>query len=208
MKYLYASLFATLFASASVAQNLDWTKEDRNSVFEEGMNATTKYKTLTKDQRESIALCFLEEITKKYNKKDFQSKIEIELKRIYQSTVLQCSKNIGVNLEIPAEPVPEPVAAPKPSAKVHEGNFTRNDIIGIWRDENSKLYLNEDATFLIKWDNGKSEGGKWWINSEKEIVLERFSKLSLISFDGKTMKYQQQRGVRKFKEIYTATRVQ
>ena len=51
-----------------------------------------------------------------------------------------------------------------------------------------------------------SDGFKWWIDKNKLIILERYSKMNIISFDGMTMKYMQKRTFAR-DEIYTAERV-
>lgn len=93
-------LFVSLLISSltSFAQSSDWTKDDRNNIYEEYLNALTKYRNITQEQKESISLCCLKEITEKYNKKEFHSKIEVELKRIREATISTCAKNVGVNL--------------------------------------------------------------------------------------------------------------
>ena len=57
-----------------------------------------KYQNLSTEQKESISLCYLDEITKKYTKKDYQNKIDIEIKKIRETTLTLCSKNIGIEL--------------------------------------------------------------------------------------------------------------
>ncbi len=200
------SIFA-LFGTISFAQSNDWTKDDRNNVFDECMSATSKYKNVNKEQQESLSLCYLDEITKKYSKKEFQAKIDIEIKRIQQATIAQCAKNIGVSLEPTTDKPLELKEVVQSKSKVNEGNFTRNDLVGIWRDENSKTYFNDDATYLVKWDNGKSQGGKWWINSDRLVIMEGYSKIVIITFDGKNLKYQQ-RGLLAGKSIYNATKIE
>jgi hypothetical protein len=199
-----------LISTISFSQNSDWSKTDRNNVFEECMSATSKYKNISKEQQESLSLCFLEEITKQYSKSEYQAKIEVEINRIHQATIALCAKNIGVNIENTQK-------SEVTKSKINEGNFKRKDIIGEWRDENSKIYINEDATYLIKWDNGKSVAGKWWINDVKDIILEGYSKLKITSINETEFKYEQVFVTSKTflgnpkttkTSIYTATRVE
>ncbi len=202
-KKILLSCVITFSAIISFSQSYDWTKEDRSEIYEDGLSAVSKNKSLTKEQRESLALCFLEEITKNYSKREYKAKIDIEIKRIQQAAITLCSKNLSLKTEVQAEPV-EPV---KNNSKVNEGNFSRNDLIGTWRDENSKFFLNEDGTYLVKLDNGKSHGGKWWINNDKLVILERYTKMNIISFDGKNMKYQK-KGLGASKAINLAEKVE
>lgn len=173
-----------LIYTISFSQNTEWSKTDRNNVFEECMSTISKYKNISKEQQESLSLCFLEEITKQYSKKEYQAKIEVEINRIQQATISLCAKNIGVNIENAQKPVKE-------NSKLNEGNFTRKDLIGVWRDESCKIYMNEDATYLVKWDSGKSASGKWWINDVKEIIFENLSRLRVMSISADEFKFEQ-----------------
>ncbi|NCX94934.1 MAG: hypothetical protein EBX41_00745 [Chitinophagia bacterium] len=103
-----------LFNSA-YAQTASWTKFDRDNIYSDVYAYLgTNYKQLTNDQRETISLCFLDEVTSKYTKESYQAKIEIELKRIRNSVIDQCAKNHGVNLTV----APEPKADTPKQAKV------------------------------------------------------------------------------------------
>ena len=136
----------SIISTISFSQNTDWSKTDRNNVFEECMSATLKYKNISKEQQESLSLCFLEEITKQYSKKEYQAKIEVEINRIQQATISLCAKNIGVNIENTQK-------QETTKSKINDGNFKRSDLIGQWRADNCKFFFNEDGTFLIKWDS-------------------------------------------------------
>ena len=95
-------LILLLFCAVSLnclSQN-DWTKDDRNNLYDEYLGSLTKHKNLTSEQKETIGLCCLEATTTKYTKKDFTSKIEIEVKRIHESIIGQCAKNMGVTLDV------------------------------------------------------------------------------------------------------------
>jgi len=87
-----------LFVNILVFAQNDWTKEDRNNLYEEYINILSSHKNLNTEQRESIGLCCLETTSTKYSKKEFASKIDIEIKRIRESIMGQCAKNIGVEL--------------------------------------------------------------------------------------------------------------
>ena len=199
-----------LFSTISFSQNTDWSKSDRSTIFEDCMSATNKYKNISKEQQESLSLCFLEEITKQYSKKEYQAKIEVEINRIQQSTISLCAKNIGVNIENAQK---QEIT----KSKINEGNFQRTNLIGEWRDENSKIFINEDGTFLIKWDSGGSKSGKWWINEVKDVIFQDYSKLRITSITEKEFKYEQTSVTSKTfwgnpkttkTLIYTATRVE
>jgi len=116
------------------AQDSPWTKDTRNMVYNELLNELTPYKDISQDQKESIALCGLEEITKKYTMTDYQSKIEVELKRIKSATIGQCSKNIGVVLD----------NSPKQTTEV---------VVEEWTKEAKSNFYNETLTILSKYEN-------------------------------------------------------
>ncbi len=138
IKFSILILLIPFFAYCQTpSPNSEWTKDDRNNIYEDAINMTAKNRTLTQEQRESIALCYLDDITKKYPKKDYYAKIDIEVKRITESTIAQCAKNIGVDLTVKkTEPIPvvEPSKAesekPKIAKKINEGNYTIEDLVG------------------------------------------------------------------------------
>lgn len=193
-----------LFNFKAIGQQNIWTKSDRSIIYEECLAETIKYKNLTNEQRETLSLCMLDEISNKYTKQEYFAKIEIEIVRLKQSILSLCSKNLGFTLE--NKMINVDIDANNNTSKINEGNFTRNDIIGVWRDENSKFFINDDGTFLVKFDNGKSVGGKWWIDKNKQIILEKYSKMNIISFDGKNMKYMQKKTFGR-DEIYNAEKI-
>lgn len=210
MKKIITTITLISVSTISFAQNSDWSKSDRNNIFEECMNVVSKYKNISKDQQESLSLCYLEEITKQYSKREYQAKIEVEISRIQQATIALCSKNIGVNIT-------GSVNQEKIKSKINEGNFNRKDLVGEWRDENSKIFINENATFLIKWDNGGSQAGKWWINDVKNLVLDGYSIIKIVGINESEFQYEQiavtstnmwgkPKTTKTF--IYTATRVE
>ena len=93
-------------------------------------------------------------------------------------------KNIGINIENNQK-------TEISLSKINPGNFKRKDIIGEWRDENSKIFINEDGTYLIRWDNGGAVAGKWWINEVKNIILEGYSSLRVNSINEREFTYEQ-----------------
>ena len=98
MKKITFTLVLLILVFSSSAQNI-WTKDDRNNLYQEFMSSVgSKYKNVNAEQKESIALCAMTTTTEKYTKQDFAAKIEIELKRIYESQIGVCAKNIGVEL--------------------------------------------------------------------------------------------------------------
>ncbi len=152
MKTVIITLAATiLFALTSKSQTSNWSKDDRNNLYEDCISYTTKYKTINNDQKESLCLCYLDETTKKYTKSDFEAKIEIEVKRIKEALLTQCAKNIGVDLAVqPKEPVKEEVKEPI-KAETPKGFITKATLIGKWKTDNiSTIEFNDDGTYYEK----------------------------------------------------------
>ena len=212
MKSIILLISLTIGASAGFAQTTEWSKTDRNDIYEEFLNAI-KNKNITTEQKESLALCFLDQVTKKYTKAEYQAKLDIEVKKIRETATADCSKNLGLDLS--DKPKPETQESAKTTKKVNEGNFTREDLVGSWRNENAKLFFNQDNTFVAKGDNGDSFGSTWYINKEKNIVIENYGTLYVKSFDGNTLKYKQTLktkvlGVttKKKDELFTAMRME
>lgn len=191
-------IIALLFTSGTFAfsqNNSDWTKDDRTGIFDDCITTLTKFKNITQEQKESIALCYLDEVTKKYTKKEYQAKIDIEIKRIQDATILQCSKNIGVDLSIKKEEIKPIVDTVKkevaPKKTVNEGNFTKDDLVGVWKDNNSKMFFNADGSFIVKMNNGESFGSTYYIDEKKDIIIDSYGVLLVKQFDGKNLSYQQ-----------------
>ena len=142
---------AMLLSVTSKSQTSEWTKDDRNNLYEDCISYSTKYTTINNEQKESLCLCYLDETTKKYTKTDFGSKIEIEIKRIKEAQLTQCAKNIGVDLAVqPKEPakveIKEPIKTEKPKEFI-----TRATLIGKWKtDDISTIEFKDDGTYYEK----------------------------------------------------------
>ena len=203
MKTFILFLTITLNSLMLFSQTADWTKDDRNNVYEESMSALTTYSNITKEQKESISLCYLDAITEKYTKKDYQAKIEVEIKRIREATINQCAKNIGVELtsnEVKTETKIEQT----------ETTPTKEGLTGHWKDDNSEFWLFETGDFRLTGDNGTTATGTWKINgnlftmtisrtfSDEEIIYQ----ILMYSKDKFVYQY-----IGKGKDTYTANRV-
>jgi hypothetical protein len=151
-KILLAFLICTsstgLFSQSDV-----WSKSDRNNLFDDCMSFVTKYKKTTNEQRESISLCYIGEVTKKYTKVEFQAMIDIEIKRIKESIINQCAKNLGVELSLVAneENVVEQKVADTP--KIISKTFpTKSGLIGKWKSvDNAIIEFKEDGSYVKKY---------------------------------------------------------
>lgn len=104
-------VIALTFLSILVsAQDRGWTKGSRTIVFEEYMSLLSKYQNLQQGQKETIALCCVEEVVKQFAKADYDLKMEIEIKRLQNGTITNCSQKAGIELkEVVVEKTPEKV---------------------------------------------------------------------------------------------------
>jgi hypothetical protein len=164
MKPFFTLVALTLTHLFANAQDYAWTKNDRNLIYEECLSIlSSEYKTLTIDQKETISLCYLGEITSKYSKNDYQSKIDAELKRIRSAAIIQCAKNLGVDLAKPAVQIEE--KKPEPP-KVDYSKPSKENLIGQWKDEESEFWLFETGDFKMVRMDGSSSKGTWKIDGD------------------------------------------
>jgi hypothetical protein len=104
-----------------------------------------------------MSLCFLNEITAKFNKDEYQAKIDAELRRIKSTTIIQCAKNIGADLTKTQEEM-EPVKV--------ENKATKQNLQGHWKDEESEFWLFEIGDFKMVKMDGSSSKGTWKIDGD------------------------------------------
>ena len=178
MRLIYIT-YILLFTTSIWSQN-DWTKTDRNNIYEEFISELQKYETVSDDQKESIGLCCLESITEKYSKSVYSNKIEVELKRIKESTIDQCTKNIGVELSSIS-------SNNESSSESMEGLFVnREKLIGSWKtDQKMTIVFNENGTFLKTYNDNETiycansytslenstTSGDWFLSNDGELTL-------------------------------------
>ena len=154
-------VFAIIFSNIAYSQNSDWQKDDRNNVYNDCMSNTTKYKSATEEQRQSVCLCYMDEITNKFKKSEYNSKIDIEIKRIRESTISQCAKNTGVTL---TEELP--VAEKNVTAEVSENKPTKENLVGHWKESDGEFWLFETGDFKLTKFVGSTSKGTWKLNEE------------------------------------------
>ena len=75
MKSTLLFVAITLNFNISGYGQTEWTKADRTTIYDECYSETIKSKNLTNQQRESLSLCMLDEITSKYTRKEYLAKI-------------------------------------------------------------------------------------------------------------------------------------
>lgn len=140
------TLLILLIISSYSFSQAEWAKDDRSNLFSEFTSKLGAYKTLSSEQKETIALCGLEALTAKYTKKDFNSKIDIEIERIYESIISQCAKNIGVDIsEKPKEKEKEPT-----TVKVETKEWDRESKEKLAKDFGRKI---DEYSFLSESDH-------------------------------------------------------
>lgn len=168
MKTKISVLFFTIISIVSSAQiTNDWTKGDAQFLYDEAITLLGKY-PLKPEQKEAIALCYKNEITKQITKATYNLKIEAELKIIRSSYLTQCAKSAGVDL-VEAKPE-EPKAAPK------EVTLGVAGLSGMWEFEGRRFTFTEGGTYLYEGNNKKCNG-QWHLNN-KTITLNPASSVS------------------------------
>ncbi|MFP5470486.1 MAG: hypothetical protein ACLGGV_02735 [Bacteroidia bacterium] len=189
------------------AQSTDWTKDDRNNIYNECMSYIVKYQNLSTEQKESISLCYLDEITKKYTKVEYQNKIEIEIKKIRETTLTLCSKNLGIEL---SEVKKEDPKKQEPKTEVTSLTPTKEMLTGHWKDENSELWLFETGDYKIQYADGKTAKGTWKIDGDllnlykDKLLGTSMNVFKILVFTNDKFVYQ---SIKSKKDTFTAIRV-
>lgn len=205
-KTILICLLTSLLATKSNAQSNDWTKDDRNNIYNECMSFIGKYQNFTTEQKESMSICYLDEITKKYTKKDYQNKIDIEIKKIRETTLTLCSKNLGLEL---SETKKEEPKKEEPKKENISSNPTKEMLTGHWKDENSEFWLFETGDYKMQYSDGKTAKGTWKIDGDqlnlyKDKLFGTSEKVfKILVFTNDKFVYQ---SIKNKKDTFTATR--
>jgi hypothetical protein len=120
MKSILTILLLLLVCLNLNAQSAEWTKADRNVLFDEYNSFLVQYKNLSQEQRESLSLCCLDETTKGFSKAEYNAKIDIEIKRSKEATIIQCAKNMGIELKKTETEIEKVVAPVEPTSWTKE----------------------------------------------------------------------------------------
>ena len=206
-KTILLYLLTLLLAATTNAQSTVWTKDDRNNIYNDCMSYLGKYQNLTTEQKESICLCNLDEITKKYNKQDYQNKIDIEIKKIRETLLTLCAKTIGV--ELSEQKKEEPKVEPK-KTETSEMKATKENLNGHWKDDESEFWLFETGDYKMQYNDGKTAKGTWKIDGDqlslyKEKLLWSSEKVfKILIFTTDKFVYQ---SLKSKSDTFTATRV-
>ncbi|MBK8627538.1 MAG: hypothetical protein IPN86_18820 [Saprospiraceae bacterium] len=206
-KTILLYLLTSLLAVKTNAQSTDWTKDDRNNIYNDCMGYIGKYQNLTTEQKESMSICYLDEITKKYTKKDYQNKIDIEIKKIRETTLTLCSKNLGLEL---SETKKEEPKKEEPKKETTSSNPTKEMLTGHWKDENSEFWLFETGDYKMQYADGKTAKGTWKIDGDqlnlyKDKLFGTSEKVfKILIFTNEKFVYQ---SIKSKKDTFTATRI-
>lgn len=209
---LLLSTLSILASYQGFAQSNEWTRDDRNNIYQDCMGYIGKYQDLTIDQKESISLCFLDEITKKYTKKDYQHKIDVEIKKIKETSLTICSKNLGIELSETKKEIPKQEIVKKEEVKkeIPSGNPSKEMLMGHWKDENSEFWLFETGDYKMQYSDGKTAKGTWKIDGDqlnlyKDKLLGTNEKVyKILVFTNTKFVYQ---SIRNKKDTFTAQRM-
>lgn len=206
MKKLLSLIVIFITTTSSLISQNKWTKDDRNSLYNDCLSNISKYTAVTTEQKESICICYIDEISKKYEKDDYQAKIEAELKRIREASITQCSKHTGIEL---AEKKEAPKAE-EPKKDNSETEATKENLIGHWKDENSEFWLFETGDYKMQYNDGKTAKGTWKVDNNqldlyKDKLFGKSEKLFKILIFTKTKFVYQ--SLKNKADTFTATRV-
>jgi hypothetical protein len=154
----------------SFSQSNIWTKDDRNNIYNDCLSYIGKYPNLTPEQKESISICYLNELTKQYTKLDYQNKIDVEIRKIRETTLTLCAKNLGLDLSEQKKGEPK-IEQPKEEGN-KETDATKEKLIGHWKAENSEFWLFETGDYKMQYSDGKSAKGTWKIDSNQLFLYK------------------------------------
>ena len=175
MKQFFFVAFSVILFNNCIAQS--WTKGDRENVYSECIGNMGKYENVTKEQKESFCICYLTEATK-IAKVAYDNMIEIELKKFKETTMISCSKSLGIDLN--ASPM---VEEKKTESK---SEISRDAILGHWRDDESEFWLEDSGNYTIVYNGGKRNKGTWSLDGAL-LMLQKDKALGLIKSE-KTFK--------------------
>ena len=179
-----------VFSTHAQQQPAPWSKTQREGLYNEGLSMLSSYKGISQEQKESLALCYLEEITKKHDATEYSQKIEVELKRIRSTAMEQCSKNIGVALKVEEEKKPEP----KKEEVVANNKLNMANLAGTWLDDSESFNLTPNGTYLYEASTRKCNGS-WSLNEStlafmpsdnvaNKFALCKAEEFSVVKFTG------------------------
>lgn len=202
MKNFFYTLTFCIINSIAFSQSEAWTKTDRTNLYDDCMSTITKYKNTSNDQRESISLCYIGDITKKYSKSDFQAMIDIEIKRVKDAVINQCAKNLGIelNLELKKEDVVVEKKEVEPVKTTTSINVTKDGLIGKWKSANNSIIeFRKDGSYSEKYANSylvdnypildNLKSGDWFLDDKNTLTIRENCKTDRGIFKPKIQEY-------------------
>lgn len=173
-------LLLLMLLSSVIGISQDWTKAQRQGMYDLSKNNFVLNKGLSQDQQKAISLCFMETVTKEYTSSEYHNKIDIELEGIHSSIVNRCAQKMGVSLE------KKEVQEVKEEPKEKKLDISFSNIKGNWKGEDgSILYLQDNSKFILTAD-GNTRKGKWRIEGSK-LVLAWLGNLPILELTSEKM---------------------
>ena len=175
MKITIFTLLISILSLNGFSQSDPWTKTDRTNLYDDCLSYVTKYKNTTADQRESISLCYMDEVTKKYTKADFQTRIEIEVKRIKEAVINQCAKNLGIDLNTTEAKKEEVVIKEEKKEVVNNHKYPlKTDLLGKWKtDKGNIVEFKDGGKYNETTIKGVVTPGDWFLDDKGVLTINR-----------------------------------
>ncbi|NVO21573.1 MAG: hypothetical protein HXX13_17865 [Bacteroidetes bacterium] len=132
-----------------------WSKETRTNLYNKAQNYFNRY-DLTQQQREMLSLCYTNEITKTFTKRDYDNLSEIELKRIKSELLKKCVDENKITLQL-----------------LTSKKLTMKGLAGSWQSDDFSISLSETGSMEKRMKKGKPKisKGNWSIESDKIIFV-------------------------------------
>lgn len=169
-------LVLTMVFMSILGYSQEWTKSQRQEMYDLSKNNFVLNKGLSQEQQKAISLCFMETVTKEYTSTEYHNKIDIELENIHSSIIDRCAKKMGLSLNKKEEV--------KEESKNEKLDVSFSNIRGNWKDDKdgSLLYLQSNSKFVLT-NGDQTRKGKWRIEGTYLILawLGKYTILELTS---------------------------
>ena len=182
-------LLSLMLLSSLMGFSQNWTKAQRQGLYDLAKNNFVLNKGLSQEQQKAISLCFMETITKEFTFEEYHNKIDIELESINNSMIDRCAKKMGLSLnkkETKVEPKNEKLTI----------NFS--NVQGNWKDneDGSTLYLESNSKYVVT-DGDNIRKGKWRIEGSY-LILTWLGKFAILELTSTSMTLNKGKEVSKF----------
>lgn len=164
---LILSLLTSISVFAQTTQKSKWLKAERENLYQECVDLSQCKKTLTEEQRESLCLCYLNEIEKNYTKEQFRNLIDVELKRAQQSVLTLCAENLGIDystqkIDLSLKPVDTAIEKPKTDVVLSKKYF-----VGTWLSDVGTFNFLEYGEYRLSSIDNKICKGYWYYDGKQ-----------------------------------------